>query len=376
MDSVDPFDMSSCPTIPVLSDKGTLFIPYPDSIWAGSVSSPDIPSFKAKAHYYAGADLSFYAPWRKLIPSTVYIESYVDGKTVGLNLSNLPRSITADVSVVSMLADNDGKAITQFNMLFNTLIQQHCYGMVENVTGWPTDTMYMIPLEEGTNTKPEFLKQLEGHNIGDFVADRTLLLIFVINLGKSLPAEISQMNAHYSAQSWPPSQCCTVDDNTNLITDHRTHHEQSSSPEYLTPKSNATAPAVSAATKANPRWSPEEDDALERILRDLAEGKLELDSADWWEVQKRLKDQNFHRSVGAMRTRKSDYLLDLFWTHKDDAALLKVKVKLFPQEHLSHRDDHYERRKYWVSFEKGMKQLGVSRTPGAIVKRLRRLYRQ
>ena len=150
-------------------------------VWRGSVNMSPVARFQGLARKAAGADVeNLGLTWQQLIPDTLTIEGRIDPARADSYLCGLRDSSTSDVVVVSLRASENGDDQHQFGVLFNYFKTRNRYGVGVNPSNPAIKDIYLIPLEAGSEKKPELLQLLENDKIETPIREDMLLVPFVI----------------------------------------------------------------------------------------------------------------------------------------------------------------------------------------------------
>jgi hypothetical protein len=149
-------------------------------IWHGKIVMKPQAEFSGFAKFAGGADLNNQMHWNQLLPSTLHIDGRIQIERASSYLCGLRYSSTTDISVVSISAPDNEKDREQFNNLFTYFQDRKRYGVVSKHPVPAVKDTYVIPVEVGEGTKPEFLSLLQNNQIDDPNLERKLLLAFVI----------------------------------------------------------------------------------------------------------------------------------------------------------------------------------------------------
>lgn len=165
-------------------------------IWRGSVNMSPVARFQATARKAAGADVeNLGLSWQQLIPNVLTIEGRIDPARADSYLCGLRYSSTSDVIVVSLRASEIPNEQDQFNVLFNYFKTRNRYGVGANPSNSAIKDIYLIPLEAGSEKKPELLQLLDNDKIETPIQEDMLLVPFVI--------KTSELNANAVASVTP-----------------------------------------------------------------------------------------------------------------------------------------------------------------------------
>jgi hypothetical protein len=149
-------------------------------LWHGKLAMTTIAEFSAFAKFAGGANLSNKISWSQLLPPTLPIDGRIDIERASKYLCGLRFSQTTDISVVSVSAPENAKDREQFGKLFSYFAERKRYGVVGKHPLPAVKDTYIIPVETGEGTKPEFLNLLENNIIQDPNPERLILVAFVI----------------------------------------------------------------------------------------------------------------------------------------------------------------------------------------------------
>ena len=149
-------------------------------VWSGKLTMTGVASFKGKAKFCAGADLSSSMPWDALIPNALSIEGRIVIDRASQYLCGLKWSTTTDLVVVAVTPEDNDNDTAQFKKLFEYFTQRGRYGVIGRHPNTAVKDTYVVPLEAGTSKKPDFVELLDACTIEDPTPERTLLLSFVV----------------------------------------------------------------------------------------------------------------------------------------------------------------------------------------------------
>ncbi|KGO74504.1 Zinc finger, PHD-type [Penicillium italicum] len=190
------------------------------TIWRGKVTMPPIGEFSSSAKHVGGADLSGRIPWSQLAPSTLVVDGRIDIRRATDYLCGLQFSKSTDVSVIAISSPDQPTDRAGFDKMFDYFHSRGRYGVIGKHPLSAVKDTYIVPMEIGTTTMPEFIELLENISLEAPITQRMLLTIFVVKTGESNPSSVQ-----------PPS------------------HQASQEPPV------GTSPAVAAATPQQPQFS-------------------------------------------------------------------------------------------------------------------------
>ena len=186
----------------LLKDEGIESPPYsPKSldgdrsvIWHGSINMTPIARFQGTAQKAAGADVANLGlTWQQLIPDVLTVEGRIDPARADSYLCGLRYSSTSDVIVVAVRAAENPHDRHQFDVLFNYFQTRHRYGVGVSSLNPAIKDIYLIPLEAGSDRKPELLQLLDNDEVETPVSENTLLVPFVV--------KTNELNANTAASA-------------------------------------------------------------------------------------------------------------------------------------------------------------------------------
>ncbi|KAL8921742.1 MAG: hypothetical protein Q9172_003859 [Xanthocarpia lactea] len=147
-------------------------------VWNGRLTMQGVAEFNGTGKHVAGANLNGTLPWSLLMSDVLTVEGRIDIDRATEYLCGLRFSQTTDVSVVAVTPTDDEESKTAFNKLFQYFTDRKRYGVV--VKKSDVKDVYLVPLDAGATTKPEFIELLEYCTIQTPVPERMLLITFVI----------------------------------------------------------------------------------------------------------------------------------------------------------------------------------------------------
>ncbi|KAJ6128731.1 hypothetical protein N7471_009948 [Penicillium samsonianum] len=179
------------------------------TIWRGKVTMPPIGEFSSSAKHVGGADLSGRIPWSQLAPSTLVIDGRIDVRRATDYLCGLQFSKSTDVSVIAISSPDQPADRAGFDKLFDYFHSRGRYGVIGKHPLSAVKDTYIVPMEIGTTTMPEFIELLENISLEGPITQRMLLTIFVVKTGESNPSSV-QPPSHQASQEPPVSASPTV----------------------------------------------------------------------------------------------------------------------------------------------------------------------
>ncbi|KAJ5905878.1 uncharacterized protein N7473_002794 [Penicillium subrubescens] len=168
-------------------------------VWHGKVAMVPVSEFTSSAKHVGGADLSGRIPWSQLAPPTLLVDGRIDIQLASSYLCGLRFSSSTDVSVIAISSPDLPGERAGFDKLFDYFKNRSRYGVIGKHPLSAVKDTYIIPIEAGTTTKPEFIELLENNTLEDTINERTLLVVFVVKTGESNPPSV-QPPSHQPSQ--------------------------------------------------------------------------------------------------------------------------------------------------------------------------------
>jgi hypothetical protein len=159
-------------------------------VWRGKVAMVPVSEFTSSAKHVGGADLSGRIPWSQLAPPTLLVDGRIDIQLASSYLCGLRFSSSTDVSVIAISSPDQPSERAGFDKLFDYFKNRSRYGVIGKHPLSAVKDTYIIPIEAGTTTKPEFIELLENNTLEDTINERTLLVVFVVKTGESNPPSV------------------------------------------------------------------------------------------------------------------------------------------------------------------------------------------
>ncbi|KAJ5596299.1 hypothetical protein VI817_004409 [Penicillium citrinum] len=154
-------------------------------VWRGKVAMASLAEFVSSAKHVGGADLSGRIPWSQLAPSTLLIDGRIDIRLASNYLCGLRFSASTDVSVIAVSSPDLPAEKAGFDKLFEYFQGRKRYGVIGQHPLTAVKDTYIVPIEAGTTTKPEFIELLENNSLEGPINERMLLVVFVVKTGDS-----------------------------------------------------------------------------------------------------------------------------------------------------------------------------------------------
>lgn len=164
-------------------------------VWRGKVAMVPVAEFRSSAKHVGGADLSGRIPWDQLAPSTLLVDGRIDIQLASNYLCGLRFSSSTDVSVISISSPDIPAERAGFDKLFDYFQGRKRYGVIGKHPLPAVKDTYIVPIEAGTTTKPEFIELLENNSLEGPINERILLVVFVVKTGDSNPPSV-QPSSH------------------------------------------------------------------------------------------------------------------------------------------------------------------------------------
>lgn len=270
-------------------------------VWRGSVNMSPVARFQGTASKAAGADVEDLGlTWSRLIPEILTIEGRIDPARADSYLCGLRYSSTSNVIVVSLRASDTPTDRHQFSVLFNYFKTRNRYGVGVNPANPAIKDIYLIPLEAGSDRKPELLQLLDNDKTTTPIPEDMLLVPFVIKTselnatprdthpiaaspiagvppGLGHPPVPNSMQTSFSASTPSPSDQHRPPPQSQLPTSHNSPpqphqqlpptHQQFSAPNYTISHSvSAPAPFLAGGPESGPGPGPTGHEAAHLIL--------------------------------------------------------------------------------------------------------------
>lgn len=154
----------------------------PDSdapVWQGILAMDGVAELQAIGKFVAGANLSSKYPWRQLMPPKLVVKGRIPVDTATQYLCNLRYSSTCDVSVVAITADQNSISQIEMEKLCTHLTERHRFGVLASPSVSEAKDMYLVPIQPGSGSKPEFIELLADCALPDNIPERMLLAVYV-----------------------------------------------------------------------------------------------------------------------------------------------------------------------------------------------------
>ncbi|CAI7570207.1 unnamed protein product [Penicillium glandicola] len=174
------------------------------TVWRGKVSMPPIGEFSSSAKHVGGADLSGRIPWTQLAPSTLVVDGRIDIRRATDYLCGLQFSKSTDVSVIAVGSPDQPADRAGFDKMFDYFHSRGRYGVIGKHPLSAVKDTYIVPMEIGTTTMPEFIELLENITLEGPITQRLLLTVFVVKTSESNPSSV-QPPSHQASQEPPVS---------------------------------------------------------------------------------------------------------------------------------------------------------------------------
>jgi hypothetical protein len=149
-----------------------------------------LAEFMSSAKHVGGADLSGRIPWSQLAPSTLLVDGRIDIKLASNYLCGLRFSSSTDVSVIAVGSPDMPSEKAGFDKLFEYFQGRKRYGVIGQHPLSAVKDTYIVPIEAGATTKPEFIELLENNSLEGPIHERMLLVVFVVKTGDSNPPSV------------------------------------------------------------------------------------------------------------------------------------------------------------------------------------------
>lgn len=152
----------------------------PSIIWRGRMEMNSIASYPAVGRYVGGADVrAFSATFAELVPELLTVAGRIDIQRATEYLCSLRYSTPTDIVIVGITPTGEA-ATEEANKLFDYFQQKKKYGVVGNKIYANVRDTYLIPVPAGDGPIPEFLMNIEGHNLVGPRPENIILVVLVI----------------------------------------------------------------------------------------------------------------------------------------------------------------------------------------------------
>lgn len=213
------------------------------TIWRGMVNMSPVTTFNATARRAAGAEIeNLGLVWQQLIPAMLTIEGRIDPARADSYLCGLRYSSTSDVIVVSLRPAETPNDRQQFSVLFDYFKTRNRYGVGVNASNLAIKDIYLIPLEAGSERKPELLQLLDNDKIELPVQEDMLLVPFVIKTSELL-------NANSTPKEHQPIAASPITGTAPAVGGSALTPTQTGFPTATPPPSSAAAPSTQNQTQ-------------------------------------------------------------------------------------------------------------------------------
>lgn len=241
-------------------------------VWRGKVAMVPVAEFSSSAKHVGGADLSGRIPWSQLAPTKLLIDGRIDIQLASNYLCGLRFSASTDVSVIAIGRPDLPSERAGFDKLFDYFSSRKRYGVIGKHSLPAVKDTYIVPIEAGTTTKPEFIELLENNSLEGPIDERILLVVFVVKTGDSNPPSVqpsshqpslepassaspltamgyTPQQTHFSARNGPASQIAPTPPSNPANSEphaapNQPHPQQSQPPQTQQPPATGMAAAV------------------------------------------------------------------------------------------------------------------------------------
>lgn len=173
----------------------------PDIVWRGTVTMDSIAKFPAVAKHIGGADLSNKIPWEDILQKELKVAGRIDQEKANEYLCSLRYSSPTDVVIVAVTPTGE-VASDGYKELFDYFHTKNRYGVLTNKGVGNIRDTYLVPVPPSPSNLPDFVTNLEGHNIP---MQRSTPMILVTLVIRSDPPQDAQRSFDGSADPYSPS---------------------------------------------------------------------------------------------------------------------------------------------------------------------------
>ena len=159
----------------------------PTVLWRGKIMMNDLADFRGRARYCAGGNspdpedkTRHLMDWSDMIPRDITIDGRIAVEKASEYLCGLQFSQTTDVCVVAVTPNDTEADCRQFDKLFQYFSSRKRYGVVSKHPEASVKDTYVVPVEKGENTLPEFVELLRNYKLARNLPERVLFLTFVV----------------------------------------------------------------------------------------------------------------------------------------------------------------------------------------------------
>ncbi|KAF7716057.1 Uncharacterized protein PECH_008701 [Penicillium ucsense] len=235
-------------------------------VWRGKVAMIPVSEFSSTAKHVGGAELSGRIPWSQLAPSNLMVDGRIDIQLASSYLCGLRFSSSTDVSVIAISYPEVPADRAGFDKLFDYFKNRSRYGVIGKHPLPAVKDTYIIPIEAGTTTKPEFIELLENNTLEDSISERMLLVVFVVKTGESNSSSLpppSHRPGQESAVSASPMPPASLPQQQSSTTPAHDSTLQPTMPQPSPPVGGVSSSAPYSqptATQTGPGYQPQSRD--------------------------------------------------------------------------------------------------------------------
>ncbi|KAH8684329.1 SPOC domain-containing protein [Tricladium varicosporioides] len=151
----------------------------PEIVWRGSVTMDSIAKFPAVAKHVGGADLSSQIPWTDLLQKELKVAGRIDQGKANEYLCGLRYSAPTDIVIVAVTPTGEA-ASQEFQTLFDYFHTKKKYGVLTNKSVGNIRDTYLIPVSASPSDLPDFLPNIDGHQVPENRPEPMILVTLVI----------------------------------------------------------------------------------------------------------------------------------------------------------------------------------------------------
>ncbi|CAL3969580.1 unnamed protein product [Diplocarpon coronariae] len=151
----------------------------PEVIWQGCVTMESVARFPATAKYVAGKHHGSLEEWAKYLTKDLRIAGRIDPDKANEYLCGMRYSPPTDVVVVEIIPSGEA-ASNSFQDLYNYFQSRRRYGVLTNKGLGNIRDTYLVPVPPNPGNLPDFITNLEAHQVPEERNEPILLVTLVI----------------------------------------------------------------------------------------------------------------------------------------------------------------------------------------------------
>lgn len=172
----------------------------PNIIWSGDVVMDSVARFPAHAKHIAGVDIKATMRWADVLPKELKVAGRIDQDKANEYLCSLRYSPPTDVVVVNIIPE--GELATQgLQALYNYFLVKNRFGVLTNKGIGNVRDTYLIPVPPSPHNLPDFITNLEGHNVPEHRPEPMVFVALVIRNDTETPVASPSVPSHQRVMS-------------------------------------------------------------------------------------------------------------------------------------------------------------------------------